>query len=259
MKFSSLRTVTLALALLIPGETAAQNGTEDFSLGVSVAGLTRSGSNCHVSFQVRNRLLADILQFTADFKVLDGGGAPVGEGIFAAGRIRRLQPYQRVASFEAPGDTGNCGEAASIVIEIRDCVLDGTGDVGAIYCREAFVAEDGMLSVALASETPTEAAQEVEIAALGFRVSRLTSELARTYRIVGATHGLVVTAVENQGKDPGLREGDLIIEVSQNPVDTVETLEEHIRAARNAGHASVLCMVFRDGERHWLVAYLRDG
>lgn len=250
----------LLVPLLGVAAAHAQQDAPGTGLVVGVAGITRSGTNCHVSFQVRNRLPADLLRFAAGFVVRDGAGSPIGEGVFATGRVRRLQPYQRVASFVlAPEETDRCAAIAVVEIDVRRCVLDGSGDVGPVYCREAIAAAEGDIPVTVAGAVADGPVAEAEVTELGLVVSPLTAELARAYGISGAARGLVVTEAPDPGEVPGLREGDLLIEVDQDPVDTVDMLIERVRVARVQGQKSVLCMVFRDGGRYWLTQMFRDG
>lgn len=254
------RAFLLAPLLVAAAAHAQEDNGPGTGLVVGVAGITRSGTNCHVSFQVRNRLPADLLRFAAGFVARDATGAPIGAGVFATGRVRRLQPYQRVASFVlAPDEVDRCAGIAVVEIDVRTCVLDGSGDVGPVYCREAITAAEGVTPVTVAGAVAEGPVREAEVAELGLVVSPLTAELARAYGISGAARGLVVTAASDPGGRPGLREGDLLIEVDQDPVDTVETLLERVRAARGRGQASVLCMVFRGGGRYWLAQRLADG
>lgn len=254
------RALLLAPLLGAAPTHAQQDADLGTGLVVGVAGITRSGTNCHVSFQVRNRLPADLLRFAAGFVARDAAGAPIGDGVFATGRVRRLQPYQRVASFVlAPDGVERCAEIAVVEIDVRTCVLDGSGDVGPLYCREAITAAEGTIPVTVAGAVAEGPVAEAEVAELGLVVSPLTAELARAYGISGAARGLVVTSAPDPEGRPGLQEGDLLIEVDQDPVDTVDMLLERVRAARARGQASVLCMVFRNGGRYWLAQMFQDG
>ena len=245
----------LALLLLAAAAPAAAE-TAESGLVVGIVGSSLSGDSCHLSFQVRNRLFGDLSRFVADFTARSAAGAEVGRGVFAAGRVRRLQPFQRVASFSVPqGGAAACRAVASVELEIQSCVLDGTGDVGVAYCESAFRSDGGEIRVELAGQVPDGPAEELRIDDLGVTFSDLTRALATAHGIPGTVQGLVVVATPRPAAARGLREGDLVVEVDQERVPTLDLLAELVGAARDRGQKSVLCMVVRDGERHWLVAH----
>ncbi len=247
--------VSLLLGAAVSGGTPAAAQSTEPGLIISIVGSTLSGNSCHLSFQVRNRLFADLHRFVADFTARSADGTEVGSGVFAAGRIRRLQPFLRVASFEAlGGDSAACGTVASVELDIQSCVLDTAGDVGAAYCRDAFRPEDHAIAVNLAGQVPDGPAEELAIGDLGVTFSTLTRSLATTHGILGTVEGVVVIGVQQPAVPTGLLEGDLVVEVDQARVPTLQDLSERVRTARRQGQKSVLCMVVRGGERHWLVA-----
>ncbi len=255
-----MRRAAVGLLLFACLEAATVNAEESDGPGlvVSVVGATLSGDNCHLSFQVRNRLLSDLQRFAAEFTARSAAGAELGRGVFAAGRIRRLQPFLRAAAFEVPPDEpAACGLVASVELDIQSCVLAGTGDVGPAYCRTALrggpESGDG-IQVHLAGRVPDGPAEELTVNSLGVTFSTLTQALAAAHGIPGTVAGVVVVGVPQPAAVRGLQEGDLVIEVDQERVPTLAGLTERVDLARAAGQASVLCMVFRDGQRHWLVA-----
>ncbi len=248
--------VAAGLLLAITGVSAPVSAESvDAGLVVRIVGSSLSGDSCHLSFQLRNRLFADLRRFVADFTVRTATGREVGQGVFAAGRVRRLQPYQRVASFGVPdGDAAACRTVASVELEIRSCVLDGTGDVGVEYCKRAFRTGEGDIAVALGGRIPDGPARELRIEALGITFSDLTRSLATAHGIPGTVRGIVVVGAGPSASGPGLRAGDLVVEVDLERVPTLNDLTERVAAARARGQNSVLCMVVREGERRWLVA-----
>lgn len=229
--------------------------TAEPGLVISIVGSSLSGDSCHLSFQVRNRLFADLSRFVADFTARSASGVEIGRGVFAAGRVRRLQPFQRVASFAVPsGDSAACRAVAAVELDVQSCVLDGTGDVGVAYCENAFRSEGGDIRLELAGQVPDGPAEDLLIEGLGITFSNLTRALAAAHGIRGTAEGLVVVAIPQPAAARGLREGDLVVEVDQERVPTLADLVRQVAAARDRGQQSVLCMIVRDGERHWLVA-----
>ena len=126
--------------------------------------------------------------------------------------------------------------------------------MGAAYCRDAFRPEDHAIAVNLAGQVPDGPAEELAIGDLGVTFSTLTRSLATTHGILGTVEGVVVIGVQQPAVPTGLLEGDLVVEVDQARVPTLQDLSERVRTARRQGQKSVLCMVVRGGERHWLVA-----
>ena len=72
--------------------------------------------------------------------------------------------------------------------------------------------------------------------------------------------GLLVTAIED-GSDAfskGLREGDLIVEVGQEPVATPDDMRKRVDAAEAAGRNSILLLVRRDGQPRFVALNLSN-
>ena len=90
-------------------------------------------------------------------------------------------------------------------------------------------------------------------ASLGVAVQPLTPELAREIGLPRSTHGLLVQQVDPEGRAAagGLEEGDVIEEVNQQPVHTVEALRA---AVHQASSRPLLMLVNRDGRDLFLTA-----
>ncbi len=84
---------------------------------------------------------------------------------------------------------------------------------------------------------------------LGLTVSPLTGELIDRYGLGSDETGLVVVSVEegSEAEEKGIREGDVIAEVGQEPVATAADMEKMIKAADDAGRGSILLLVRREG------------
>ncbi len=243
------------LLACLPVPPPASAAATDAELVIGIVGSSLAGDSCHLSFQIKNRLFADFQKFVTEFTARAASGREIGQGVFAAGRIRRMQPYQRVASFDVPGgDAAACRSVASVELAIESCVLEGTGDVGVEYCERAFRNEDGEIAVALAGQIPDRPARELLVDVLGIRFSDLTRELAAAHDIPATLRGIVVVAERPGPAGQGLREGDLVIEIDLERVPTLDHLIERVNHARARGQQSVLCMIVRAGERRWLVA-----
>jgi len=80
---------------------------------------------------------------------------------------------------------------------------------------------------------------------LGAQLAALTDGLART---VGVQRGVLVTyaAVGSPAYMSGLRDGDVIVRVADEPVRTVAELREQVQLAVNNGESSVELDCVRD-------------
>jgi len=83
-------------------------------------------------------------------------------------------------------------------------------------------------------------------AALGVAVAPLTPELAAQAKLPRNTHGVVVQQVNPDGRaaDAGIEEGDIILEVNRQPVQSVEDLRA---AVRKTTDRPTLLLVSREG------------
>ena len=95
-------------------------------------------------------------------------------------------------------------------------------------------------------DVPDEPKEEI---LLGLTVSPLTGELIERFGIGSDETGLVVVSVEegSEAEEKGIREGDVIAEVGQEPVATAADMERMIKAADDAGRGSILLLVRREG------------
>ncbi len=108
-----------------------------------------------------------------------------------------------------------------------------------------------------APSTPGEMA---ETDLLGMSVTVLNPETAAELGLPEDARGLVITNVDPEGPaaEKGLAAGDVISEVSQQPVASVADLQARIDEAREAGRRSVLMLVRRAGEPRFVALSLED-
>src|SRR5262249_34205901 len=84
---------------------------------------------------------------------------------------------------------------------------------------------------------------------LGLKLSALTPEIRARYRVPMALDGLLVVAVDRDtsASDNDIRPGDVIVEVSQEPVRTAQDLNAKIDGAKKAQRKVVLLTLSRAG------------
>lgn len=110
-------------------------------------------------------------------------------------------------------------------------------------------------------QTPIEAMQPQsgeDIPQLGAKLLALSPEIRTQFGIVSDVNGLVVMNVD-QDSDAlrkGLAEGDVIVEMNQTPVVTVQDAKGAIDTALKAGKSSVLLLINRQGDIQFIAVKL---
>jgi serine protease Do len=90
-----------------------------------------------------------------------------------------------------------------------------------------------------------------EFKELGLTLAPLSKDLASKFELEEDINGLVVTGVDDDGNasEKGLQPGDIIVEINQEKVKTLEDVQKQVEKADKAGRRSVLLLVkFRQGE-----------
>lgn len=107
------------------------------------------------------------------------------------------------------------------------------------------------------SLTPPEVTEQET---MGMRFSSLTDEVRQRMNLGDAAKGVVVLDIDEASDafDKGIRQGDLIVEVGQNPVETAKEAVDALSAAREAGRKSVLLLIRRDGNPRFVALSLTN-
>ena len=104
---------------------------------------------------------------------------------------------------------------------------------------------------AVATEaTPSEKGGH-EFKELGLTLAPLSKDLASRFELEEDVNGLVVTGVDDDSNasEKGLQPGDIIVEINQEKVKSLEDVQQQVEKADKAGRRSVLLLVkFRQGE-----------
>ena len=111
------------------------------------------------------------------------------------------------------------------------------------------VLEEGEEEVAEETSEGESPSGKTTIDDLGLTVASIDARLREQYELDKETKGVVVTEVDPSGPSAakGIREGDVIVEVSQNEVNTPAELAERIKEAREAGRRLVLLLIEGEG------------
>ena len=91
--------------------------------------------------------------------------------------------------------------------------------------------------------------QPAKAEALGMHFAPLTAQLRRQLHVAKDVHGVVVTRVDNDSaaEDVGLSEGDVLVTIDQQPVNTPEEAAEKLEEVANSPKKSALLLLNRHG------------
>jgi len=119
-------------------------------------------------------------------------------------------------------------------------------------------AEEARLLTASATPGPIE---EGRVDSLGLGLATLTPQLREQYGIEEAVEGVVVTEVDDavDAADKGLREGDVIVEVAQDEVRSLEDVRRLVEDHRLNGKKTILLLVSRQGEQRFIPLRIDKG
>ena len=106
-----------------------------------------------------------------------------------------------------------------------------------------------------AQVTQPEPAKPNEDAIDGVGLSELTDSLREEYGIDPTISGVIIMSVDETSSayENGLRKGDVITDVAQKPIGSVEEVEELVSSAKSEGRQSVLLLVRREGQPRFIV------
>lgn len=117
--------------------------------------------------------------------------------------------------------------------------------------------DDGLLGESSeSSDTP----QGVAIEKLGLSANTLNDNLREDFGIPRTVSGLIISKVKpsSEAARKGLDEGDVIVEINQQPVTTPESANDIVRRAAKNGRNSILLLINRDGDVSFVALKLAD-
>jgi len=85
---------------------------------------------------------------------------------------------------------------------------------------------------------------------MGLTLMPLTDDLAEGLGMSTGDKGVVISKVDvsSEAYDKGLREGDVITEAGQQPVATLDDIQDRLSEAKDAGRKSLLLLVRHGGD-----------
>jgi serine protease Do len=106
----------------------------------------------------------------------------------------------------------------------------------------------------------SEAVKGTDIPSVGMTLSALSESMRSDYAVPGNVDGVVIVGVTpgSEAAEKGLFEGDVIVEINQQPVNQPEKAKSVIEAAQAAGKTSVLLLVNREGDVRFLALKLEQ-
>ena len=115
--------------------------------------------------------------------------------------------------------------------------------------------------VAAASPRAPHDTPKASIPGVGLAVAALNDRLRSDFGLDEDAKGLVVTGIEAGGPaaEQGIKPGDLIVEVSQEPVTTPDQMAAKVTAARESGKKSILLLIEGEAGLRFVALRLAAG
>lgn len=110
--------------------------------------------------------------------------------------------------------------------------------------------DDGKQAAAEQDGGTQQGAAKLAVPELGMRLAELTPELRQAYGIDPSVQGDIVTTVDpdKAAADRGIQQGDIVVSVNQEPVNTPQDVVRALRAASKDGRKSVLLGIQRGAD-----------
>jgi serine protease Do len=105
-----------------------------------------------------------------------------------------------------------------------------------------------------APDKPAAPTRGLELSGLGLRLVPITPEARDKYQISADQKGVLITDVAGgtPASDRGLKPGDVIVEVQQQPVNSPAEVRDRIEQVRKSNRKSVLILVQSGDGLHWI-------
>jgi serine protease Do len=121
---------------------------------------------------------------------------------------------------------------------------------------------DDTQQAAATTEVPADTAPKpVDIAGLGLKIAPISQDLKDKYQINADQKGVVITDVSPNGPaaERGLKPGDVVVEVQQGEVGSVDDVQKRVDAVRKENRKSVLLLIQRQDGLQWVPLALPGG
>ena len=248
-------------------------------VGVNTAILSPTGGSIGIGFSMASNVVEPVVNQLKEFGEVRRGWLGVSIGDLnqdMADALGMKEPSGSIVLEVYDGPSKDAGLLASDVIVMFDNKEVGNsgelvrivGDTTVGRTVDVIVLRQGeriKVSVKLgqrptnkelnAQATSPEPAKPNEDAIDGIGLSDLTDSLREEYGIDPAISGVIIMSVDETSSayENGLRKGDVITDVAQKPIDSVEEVEELVSSAKSEGRQSVLLLVRREGQPRFIV------
>jgi len=248
-------------------------------VGVNTAILSPNGGSIGIGFSMASNVVEPVVKQLKEFGEVRRGWLGVSIGDLnqdMADALGMKEPSGSIVLEVYDGPSKDAGLLASDVIVMFDNKEVGdsgelvriVGDTTVGRTVDVIVLRQGeriKVSVKLgqrptnkelnAQVAPPEPAKPNEDAIEGAGLSELTDSLREEYGIDSAISGVIIMSVDETSSayENGLRKGDVITDVAQKPIGSVEEVEELISSAKSEGRQSVLLLVRREGQPRFIV------
>ncbi len=107
---------------------------------------------------------------------------------------------------------------------------------------------------------PRATSEGTEVPSIGLKLSKMNETLRQEYAAPHDVNGVVITSVKHlsEASKKGLIEGDVIVEINQQPVTETDKAVEIIDKAQANGRSSVLLLVNREGDVRFVALRLTE-
>ena len=248
-------------------------------VGVNTAILSPNGGSIGIGFSMASNVVEPVVKQLKEFGEVRRGWLGVSIGDLNQDMADALGMNEPSGSiilevYEGPSkdagllasdvivmfDNKEVGDSGELVRIVGDTTVGRTVDV--IVLRQG---ERIKVSVKLgqrptnkelnAQVAPPEPAKPNEDAIEGAGLSELTDSLREEYGIDPAISGVIIMSVDETSSayENGLRKGDVITDVAQKPIGSVEEVKELVSSAKSEGRQSVLLLVRREGQPRFIV------
>lgn len=255
-------------------------------IGINTAIYSQSGGSIGIGFAIPSNLADGVIAQLREFGVTRRGwlgvqiqavteeiaeslGLPEAQGALVAGVLEnspaeaaRMQTGDVIMKFNGKP----VGESRRLPRMVAETAVGETVDVvvwrdGAEKNVKVTLGELEKFDQANLTVTDPEKGESRAIEELGLELSTITPKLAERFELDQDMEGVVVTDVDDDSAaaEKGLRKGDVIVEVNQEPVASPAAVADSIEAAEKAGRRSVLLLIDREGDLRFIALRIDKG
>ncbi|SLN72432.1 DegQ family serine endoprotease [Oceanibacterium hippocampi] len=121
--------------------------------------------------------------------------------------------------------------------------------------------EEAEQSAALSPGGPAADNGERKIDKLGFRIAPLDDEMRQRFNVAEDANGVVIVDVDpnSEAAEKGVRPGDIIVEVQQEPVSTTKGVTDRLSEIEKEKRKNVLLLLQNGGELRFIAIGIGEG